>query len=119
MKKILFYISITLALLLPDFFLGQGATQAAYSNVMQHNDAFNTQQTNNYLLFDAFFEAFSEDDDSNESERKKDSSAQFIPYNKSFLAPNHPKYFLSKVLTAHIFFSRRIVIFLLLCVLRL
>jgi hypothetical protein len=119
MKKILFYITIALAILLPNSFSAQGATSEFGFNITQHNDGFVAQQNSHDLIFDACVEDFSDDDDSNESERKKTSSAQTTLNSTFLLAQNHSENFLKKVLTAHLFFPRKTVLFILLCVFRL
>jgi hypothetical protein len=119
MKKILFYITLALAILLPNSFCAQGAALESGFNIAQHNDGFVTQQSSQDLIFDVCLEDVSEDDDSNESERKKTSSAQTTLNSTFLLAQNHSENFLKKVLTAHLFFPRKTSIFILLCVFRL
>ena len=71
MKKILFYISIALAILLPNSFCAQGATLEFGFKAAQHNYGFDTKQNSENLIFDVCLEDLSEDDDSTDSERKK------------------------------------------------
>jgi hypothetical protein len=119
MKIILFYITIALAIFLPNSFSAQGATSEFGFKITHHNDGFVTKQSSQGLIFDVCFEDFSDDDDSNESERKKTSSAQTTLNSTFLLAQNHSENFLKKVLTAHLFFPRKTSIFILLCVFRL
>jgi hypothetical protein len=120
MKKILFYITIALsALLLPNSFSTQGATSELGFKLAEHTNSFATQHDDQNAIFDACFEEVSEDDDSDDSERKKDPSPQSIVSNKPILAQNHSENSLKKILTAHLFFPRKTALFILLCVFRL
>jgi hypothetical protein len=119
MKKILFYITIALAILLPNSFCAQGAILESGFNITQHNYGFDTKQNSENLIFDVCLEDLSEDDESNESERKKTSSPQFLLNNTFLLAQNYPENFLNKVLATHLFFPSRTALFIFICVFRL
>jgi hypothetical protein len=119
MKKILFYITIALAILLPNSFCAQGATLAFGFEAAQHNYGFNTKQSDNNLIFDLCLEDLSEDDDSTDSERKKASSAQLSLNNTFLVAQNYSKNVLNKVFAAHLFFPSKTALFIFLCVFRL
>jgi hypothetical protein len=120
MKKILFYITIALAaFLLPKPFCTQGAISELGFKIVQDTNGFATQSNHQNIVFDTCFEEFSEDDESDDSERKKDSSLQYIAKNTSFLVQKYSKNFLEKVLTAHLFFPRKTALFIFLCVFRL
>ena len=119
MKKILFYITIALAILLPNSFCAQGATLAFGFKAAQHNYGFNTKQCDDNLIFDACIEDFLDDDDSNDSERKKASSPQLSPNNTYLVAQNYCRNVLNKVLAAHLFFPSKTALFIFICVFRL
>jgi hypothetical protein len=120
MKKILFYITLALAaFLLPKSFCTQGATSELGFKLAEHTNGLATQHNHQNIIFDDCFEEVFEDDDSDDSERKKDASPQCNVCNKSFLAQNNFENFLKKILTAHLFFPLKTALFIFLCVFRL
>ena len=116
MKKILYYITIALAILLPNSFCAQGATLESGFKTTQHCYGFDTEQNDGNLIFDACIEDFSEDDD---SERKKAPSAQLSLNDIFLVAQNYSKNVLNKVFAAHLFYPSKTALFIFLCVFRL
>jgi uncharacterized phosphosugar-binding protein len=91
MKKILFYITIALAIFSSNSICAESADLESGIRMAQNDYAFDvSQQSNDNLIFDVCIEDFSDDDDdSDESENKKLSSGKTSSNTTTFIVQNH------------------------------
>jgi hypothetical protein len=87
MKKILFYITIALAIFSANSICAKGTNVESGIRMDQNDFAFDTAQSSNeHLIFDICLEDFSDDDDdSDDSENEKLSSGKTSANNTSFI----------------------------------
>lgn len=119
MKKVLFYISIVLAILSAHSICAKSADSEFGFRLVQNNFAFYaTQPSADNLVFDAILEDFS-DDDSDDSENEKDASANVPSRNTSLNTQNQSESPFKNVLSPNFFFPRKTSLHILLCVFRI
>ena len=119
MKKILFYLSIALAIFTQNSSGVQDNKLGLGFKIVEHQYAFNRCEPNSYnLIFEACLEDRT-DDDSNDSERKKHSLGNMFLTNAAFFTQNISDHFYKKVRYPKFFSQCRIPLFIFINVFRL
>ena len=119
MKKILFYLSIALAIFTQNSSGVQENKLGLGFKIVEHQYAFHPCEPNSHnLAFEACLEDRT-DDDSNDSERKKHSSGKISHSNAAFFAQNFSDHFFKKVLHPKFFSQCRTPLFIFINVFRL
>ena len=119
MKKILFFLSIAFAIFSPNTLCADDTELQSGCKIAEHESAFDCSQSNrDNLFFDIYFEDLS-NDDSNDSERKKFSSAKIAHFNTYILAQNFPNNTFIKVFSTKFLFLRKTPLYIFINVFRL
>ena len=119
MKKILFYLSIALAIFSPNSLCAHDTELQSGGKIAERECAFDNGQSNSdNLFFDVCLEYLSEDD-SNDSERKKSSFGKKAHFNTRFISQSLFDNTFNKVFPPKFLFLRKIPLFVFINVFRL
>jgi hypothetical protein len=120
MKKILFYISIAFAMFSPNSLNAlSGEHELGVKSTQRHFTVEAGQTSSNHISIEARLEDFSDDDDSNESERKKPSLGNSSAFDTSILTQNYSENNFNGILTAHFLYPSRTPLFIFICEFRI
>ncbi len=119
MKKILFYLTIALAIFFTNSHCAQDVETELGFKIAQQGYTFDYYQlSNEYLIFADCLEDILEDN-SIDSEKKKPSSGKTAYYNTSFIGQIFSNNNFKKTLPAKLFFPYHTSLFIFICVFRL